>query len=47
MFHSKWEYRKASSISRTKFQNLTVSRVVLQLSLPNPLNPGVKSSKKM
>ena len=29
-------------MSRTKSQNLNVSCVVLQLSLPNPLNPGVK-----
>ena len=41
------KYRKTSSISHTKSQNLTVSRVVLQLSLPNPLKPGVKSSMKM
>ena len=41
------DYRKTSSISRTKSQNLTVSRVVLPLSLPNPLKPGVKSSMKM
>ena len=33
---------KTSSISRTKSQNLTVSHVVLQLSLSNPLKPGVK-----
>ena len=40
-------YRKTCSVSRTKSQNLTVSRVVLQLSLPNPLKPGVESSMKM
>ena len=40
-------YHKTASISRTKSQNLTVFRVVLQLSLPNPLKPGVKSSMKM
>ena len=40
-------YRKTFSISRTKSQNLTLSRVVLQFSLPNPLKPGVKSSTKM
>ena len=40
-------YRKTSSISRTKSQNLNVSHIVLQLSLPNPLKPGVKSSMKM
>ena len=34
-------YCKTSSISRTKFQNLNVSCPLLQLSLPNPLKPGV------
>ena len=28
-------------------QNLNDSRLVLQLSLPNPLKPGVKSQMKM
>ena len=42
-----WEYRKTACISRTKSQNLNISRLVLQLSLPNPLKPGVKSSMKM
>ena len=32
---------------RTKSQNLDVSRLVLQLSLSNPLKPGVKSRMKM
>ena len=41
------KYRKTSSTSRTKSQNLTVSRVVLQLSLPNPLKSGVKWNMKM
>ena len=40
-------YCKTPSTSRTQSQNLIVSRVVLQLSLPNPLKPGVKSSMKM
>ena len=40
-------YRKTSCISRIKFQNLNVSRLDLQLSLPNPLKAGVKSSMKM
>ena len=40
-------YRQSSNISRTKFQNLNVSRLVLQLYLPNPLKPGVKSRMKM
>ena len=39
---SKLHYRKTSSICRTKSQNLTVSCVVLQLSLPNPLKRGVE-----
>ena len=40
-------YRKLSSISRTKFKAINVSRRVLQLSLPNPLKPGVRSRMKM
>ena len=40
-------YRKTSSISRTKSHNLNVSNLVLQLSLFNPLKPGVKSRMKM
>ena len=35
------------SISGTKSQHLNVTRFVLQLSLPNPLKPGVKSRMKM
>ena len=35
-------YRKTSSISRTKSQNLNVSNLVLQLSLLNPLKPGAR-----
>ena len=42
-----WSYRKISNIRRTKFQTLNVSRLVLQLSLPNPMKPGVKSRMKM
>ena len=34
-------YRKTSSISRTKSQNLNVSHLVLPLSLPNPLKPSL------
>ena len=41
------KYRQTSNISRTKSQNLNVSRLVLQLSLPNPLKPGIKSRMKM
>ena len=40
-------YRKTSIISRTKFQNWNVSCPLLQLSLPNPLKPGVKLKMKM
>ena len=40
-------YRKISNISRTNFQNLNVSHLVLQLSLPNPLKPGVKLRLEM
>ena len=39
--------RKISNIRRTKSTNLNVSRRVLQLSLPNPGKPGVKSGMKM
>ena len=49
--HLVWEkyklYRKVSNIKRTKSQNLNDSRLVLQLSLPNRLKPGVKSRMKM
>ena len=41
------KYRKISNIKRTKSPNLDVSRLVLQLSLPNPMKPGVKSRMKM
>ena len=40
-------YRKVSNIRRTKSQNLNDSRLVLHLSLPNRLKPGVKSRMKM
>ena len=40
-------YRKISNISRTKSENLIFSRLVLQLFVPNPLKPGVKSRMKM
>ena len=41
------KYRKTSSINRTKSPNLNVSNLVLQLSLLNPLKPGIKSRMKM
>ena len=40
-------YRKTSSISRTKSQNLNVSCILLQLSSLNQLKPGVKLRMKM
>ena len=40
-------YREISTISRTKYQTLNVSRLVPQLSLSNPLKPGNKSKMKM
>ena len=40
-------YRQFSNIRCTQSQNINVSRLVLQLSLPNPLKPGVKVRMKM
>ena len=40
-------YCEISNISHTKSQNFNVSRLILQLSLPNLLKPGVKSPMKM
>ena len=40
-------YRQTSDIKRTKSQNLDISRLVLQLSLLNPLTTSVKSRMKM
>ena len=45
--HTKTMYRKISNIRHTKSQNLNDSRLVLLLSLPNPLKPSVKSRMKM
>ena len=42
-----YTYRKVSNIRRTKSKNLNDSRIVLQLSLPSRLKPGVKSRMKM
>ena len=39
-------YRKTSSLSRAKSESLTVSGIVLQLALVNPLKPGVKLRMK-
>ena len=40
-------YRELSDISRTKSQNLNDSRLVLHLSLPNLLKPGVNYRTRM
>ena len=40
-------YRQFSNIRRTQSQNINVSRLVLTLSLLNPLKPGVKLRAKM
>ena len=42
-----WTYRQISNISRTKSQILNVSCIVLRLSWPKPLKPGVKSRMTM
>ena len=39
--------RQTSNTRRNKSQNLNVSRLVLQLSLANPIKPGVRSRMKM
>ena len=39
--------RYLSNISRTEFLSSGHSRLVLQVSLPNPLKPGAKSKMKM
>ena len=44
---SQTDYRKTFSIRLNELQHLNVSRLVLQLSLLNPLKPGVKSRMKM
>ena len=43
----RYMYRQTSSISRTKSLKSSVSRLVLQMLLPNPLRSGVKSGMKM
>ena len=45
--HKLLYYRKVSNIRRTKYKNLNDSRLVLQLYVPNPLKPSVKSIMKM
>ena len=40
-------YTQTFNIKHTKSQNLNVSHLILLLSLPNPLKPGVESKMKM
>ena len=40
-------HRQTSHMRRTKTQHFNVSRLILQLSLPNPLKPSVISRMKM
>ena len=40
-------YRQFSNISGTQSQNINVSRLIAQLSLPNPLKLGVKLRMKI
>ena len=40
-------YRKVSNMRRTKYQNLNDSRLILQLYVPKPLKPSVKSIMQM
>ena len=40
-------YRQFSNIRRTQSPNIDISRLVLQLSWPNPLKPGVELRMKM
>ena len=42
LLQRKNNYHQTSNISHTKSPNFNVSRLVLQLSLSNPLKPGVK-----
>ena len=43
LIKTKHNYRQTSNIRHNKYQNLNVSRLVLQLSLTNALKPGVKA----
>ena len=47
IMHTPRDYRQVSNIRRTQSPNINASRLVLQLSLPNPLKPGVKLWMKM
>ena len=46
-YTSNGSYRQTFNIRRTKSETLKVPLLVWQLSLPNPLNPGVISRMKM
>ena len=41
------DYRKVSNIRCTQYPNIDVSCLVLHLSVPNPLKPGVKLRMEM
>ena len=47
LFDKCHNYRKISNNGRTKSPNLNVTRLVMQLSLSNPMQPGVKSRMKL
>ena len=40
-------YHQTPNTRHTKSLNFNVSRLILQLSLPNPLKPGIKYRMKM
>ena len=44
---AKHKYHRKTVKPSTRSYNLNISRLVLQLSLPNPLRPGIKSKRKM
>ena len=46
-FSGNFGYRRSFDIRHNKSQDFDVSHLVFQLSLPNPLKPGVKSRMKM
>ena len=43
----KWNTKMTSNIRHTNSQNFYVSRLILHLSLPNPLKPGIKPRMKI
>ena len=46
IIHKQTAYRQFSNIRRTQSPNINVSRLILQLSLPNPLKPGINLRMK-